>query len=93
MGIEISHNPAEERYEIAVDGTRAGLTVAREDGDVVVFPHTEIDEAHEGQGLAAQLVAFALDDVRARGKSVVATCPYVKRFIEKRPEYQDLLAG
>lgn len=93
MGIEISHHAAEGRYEIAVDGLRAGVTVAREEGDHVVFPHTEIDEAYEGQGLAGQLVTYALDDVRARGKKVVAQCPYVKRFIEKRPEYQDLLAG
>lgn len=92
MGIEITHNAAEQQYEIAVDGTRAGFTVAREEGDVVVFPHTLIDEAYEGQGLAGQLVTHALDDVRARGKKVVAHCPYVKRFIEKHTEYQDLLA-
>lgn len=93
MTVQITHNTADQQYEIRVDGQLAGLTVAREDGDVVVFPHTEVDEAYEGQGLAAQLVTFALDDVRARGKAVVATCPYVKRFIAKHAEYQDLLAG
>lgn len=93
MTIEITHNAAEQQYEIAVDGQRAGWTVAREEGDVVVFPHTEIDERYEGQGLAAQVVGFALDDVRARGKKVDAHCPYVKRFIEKRPEYHDLRIG
>ena len=45
----------------------------------------------EGQGLAGQLVTGALDDVRAQGKKVIATCPYVKRFIEKHAEYADLL--
>lgn len=93
MTVQITHNAEQQQYEITVNGERAGLTVAREEGDAVVFPHTEIDERFEGQGLAGQLVGFALDDVRARGKKVNAQCPYVKRYIEKRPEYHDLRVG
>ena len=37
-------------------------------------------------------VDAALDDVRERGKKVVATCPYVGRYVSKHPEYADLLA-
>ena len=73
-------------------GERAGFTEAREEGDVVVFPHTLIDERFEGQGLASQLVTFALDDVRARGKKAKVHCAYIKRFVEKHQQYQDLLA-
>ncbi|GAA2082807.1 N-acetyltransferase [Aeromicrobium tamlense] len=90
MTVDITHNAAEQQYEIAVDGERAGFTEAREEGDVVVFPHTIIDERFEGQGLASQLVTFALDDVRARGKKARIHCSYIKRFVEKHPEYQDL---
>lgn len=92
MSNEVTLNPDERRYEIHVDGTLAGFTQAFEDGDVVTFPHTVVFDEFEGQGLAAQLVSGALDDVRERGKKVVATCPYVKRYIEKHPEYVDLLA-
>ncbi|GEO88790.1 N-acetyltransferase [Aeromicrobium flavum] len=93
MTVEITHHEADGQYEIAVDGETAGHTEARVEGDVVVFPHTVIDERFEGQGLASQLVAHALDDVRSQGKKVRATCSYVKHYIEKHPEYQDLLAG
>lgn len=92
MTVEIRRAAQAQRYEVLVDGVVAGYTVAREQGDRVVFPHTELDERYEGQGLASQLVRHALDDVRARGLLVVAQCPYVKRFIERHPEYQDLLA-
>lgn len=92
MSNEVTLNPDERRYEIRVDGVLAGFTQAFEDGDVVTFPHTVVFDEFEGQGLAAQLVSGALDDVRERGKKVVATCPYVKRYIEKHPEYADLLA-
>jgi predicted GNAT family acetyltransferase len=82
--IEVVHIPEAERYEIQVDGVVAGFTEAhpRDDG-VVVFPHTLVDDAYEGQGLASILVTGAL---------IVVTCPYVTRFLRKHPEYQDLLA-
>ena len=92
MSIEISHNAQDQRYEISVDGERAGIAEARDEGDVVVFHHTEVDERFEGQGLAGQLVSYALEDVRAHGKKVRPTCVYVRGYIEKHPEFQDLRA-
>ena len=89
----VVHNADEQRYEIHVDGVLAGFTQAVEgDGEVVRFPHTEVLEQFEGQGLGSELVAGALDDVRARGKKIIAQCPYVARFVEKHSDYADLLA-
>ena len=56
------------------------------------FTHTEIGSEYGGQGLGGRLVAGALADVRAGGGRIVATCPFVKSYVEKHPEYQDLLA-
>ena len=67
------------------------LRVLTEHGHTVVFTHTEVDEAFEGRGLAGQLARAALDDVRARGGHVIARCPYIKGWIDKHPEYQDLV--
>jgi len=92
MSNQVIHNPAEHRYEIHVDGILAGFTEAFEKGDVVTFPHTEVFEQFEGQGLASELVAGALDDIRVRGKLIVVTCPYVAKFIDRHPDYKDLLA-
>lgn len=92
MTNQVTHNQDEQRYEIHVDGILGGFTQAIEGGDVVTFPHTEVFEQFEGQGLASQLVTGALDDIRVRGKKVIATCPYVARFIDRHPDYADLLA-
>lgn len=83
---------AEDRYEVWVDGERAGLTEAEERDGAIVMPHTEVDDAYSGQGLAGRLVRFALDDIRERGFQVVPRCPYVKGWIDEHPDYQDLLA-
>jgi predicted GNAT family acetyltransferase len=90
---DIVHVPDASRYEIHVDGQRAGFTHYRETPDAWVFDHTEIDDAYEGQGLGGQLARGALDDVRARGLKVVATCPFIKGWIDKHPDYQDLRRG
>ena len=87
----VVHDPDESRYEIHVDGVRAGLTHYRRTADAVVFDHTEVDHAYEGQGLGGQLARGALDDVRASGGKVVAECPFIKGWIEEHEDYQDLL--
>ncbi|MFF4548694.1 GNAT family N-acetyltransferase [Streptomyces sp. NPDC001435] len=81
---------ARHRYEIKVDGERAGLTAYRDRGEQRVFFHTEIDDAHAGQGLAGQLVQQALTDVRALGKRIVPVCPYVAKFLLKHEEFADI---
>ncbi len=44
-----------------------------------------------GQGIGSKLVKGALDQVRADGLKVVAQCPFVRGWIEKHPDYADLL--
>ncbi|CAM5610374.1 hypothetical protein STENM36S_06834 [Streptomyces tendae] len=81
---------AEHRYEILVDGQRAGLTEYRDLGGQRVFFHTEVDEAFAGQGLASQLVQQALVDVRASGMRIVPVCPYVAKFLKRHDEFADI---
>lgn len=80
------------RYELRVGDELAGVLDVRDSGDRVVLPHTEIDQRRQGQGLGAVLVTAALDDLRERGKPIVPTCWYVREFIDRHPDYADLLA-
>lgn len=89
--IEVVDNPAEDRYEICVGGELAGFTQYRQRPAGLAFTHTEIDDRFEGQGLGGKLVAFALDDARSRGLAILPLCPFVKSYIERHPEYLDLV--
>ncbi|MER7778888.1 GNAT family N-acetyltransferase [Streptomyces sp. NPDC096191] len=80
----------DSRYEILVDGRRAGLTAYRDLGEQRVFFHTEIDEAFAGQGLGTQLVRQALVDVRASGMRIVPVCPYVAKFLKRHDGFADI---
>ncbi|MGW2412590.1 GNAT family N-acetyltransferase [Streptomyces tubercidicus] len=81
---------AMNRYEILVEGKRAGLTAYRDRGEQRVFHHTEIDDAFAGQGLASRLVREALTDVRKSGKRIVPVCPYVAKFLKRHEEFADI---
>ena len=82
---------AGDRFEISVDGTRAGLTQFVDSGAQRIFFHTEVGDEYSGQGLAGTLVARALDDTREAGLRVVPVCEYVKGYVEKHDEYADLV--
>ncbi|GAX58009.1 bifunctional pirin family protein/GNAT family N-acetyltransferase [Streptomyces olivochromogenes] len=86
----VERNDARHRYEILVDGKRAGLTAYRDRGEQRVFFHTEVDDAFAGQGLASQLVEYALTDVRDLGMRIVPVCPYVAKFLKKHDEFADI---
>jgi predicted GNAT family acetyltransferase len=88
----VRHDSRAARYEYVVDGTVVGVADYQTTDGAVVMHHTFTDPAHRGHGIAAQLVAGALDDVRSRGLRVVPTCWYVAEFIESHPRYSDLLA-
>jgi uncharacterized protein len=88
--VRVVDDPARERFEVLVDGEPAGRAVYRLRPGTIVFVHTEIDDAHGGRGLGGTLVRAALDSARARGLHVVASCPFVRSWIEKHPDYADL---
>jgi predicted GNAT family acetyltransferase len=90
MATEIRNNQKQGRYELAIDDELVGIAEYHLVGEVVVFPHTEIERSRRGQGLGAQLVQHALDDVRANKRRAKAECWYVADFIAEHPEYADL---
>jgi predicted GNAT family acetyltransferase len=83
--------PEASRYEARIGDRLAGASFYERVGNVVVFSHTEVDTAFEGQGVGGRLVRGALDDVRRQGGQVVARCPFVRAWLERHPDYQDLV--
>ena len=87
----VRDNRAEHEFEMAVDGERAIAAYQRE-GDTIVFTHTVVPPAIEGRGVGSKLVRAALDAARDQHLTVVPQCPFVAAYIERHPEYRDLVA-
>lgn len=90
MNNVVSNNPAQHRYELAVDGHIAAAHYELAEG-VITFVHTEVPPELVGKGIGSTLIRGALDQVRADGLKVIAQCPFVKAWIGKHADYADLL--
>lgn len=89
---EPQDNPAERRFELQVEGETA-FAAYHIAGETIIFTHTIVPKALEGQGIATGLIAFALDQARARGLKVVPECSFVAAYMQRHPDTQDLLAS
>jgi len=87
----VFHNAAAGRYEVTVDG-HLSVCDYEISGANQVFTHTRVPPELRGRGIAELLVRAALAEARAEKRRVVPACSYVAKFIERHPEYQDLLA-
>ncbi|MFJ4294966.1 MULTISPECIES: GNAT family N-acetyltransferase [unclassified Curtobacterium] len=90
---EVRNDTEQQQYSLVEDGEVIGLAAYEIEGDEIRFVHTEVDPEHRGGGHASMLVQAALDDVRANSsRTVVPQCSYVKAWIERHPDYQELTA-
>lgn len=89
--VEVRDNPSEHRFEIHDDGKLAGFARYVRRPGRIFFVHTEIDPAFEGRGLGSQLASAALDATRATGERIVPLCPFIASYVERHPEYAELI--
>ena len=82
----------QNRFELAVDGELAAWVDYELADGVIALNHTEVLPAFRGRGLAGDVVAYALAHAQIGKVRVVPKCSFVAAFIERNPEYQDLVA-
>ncbi len=88
--VTVQRNDDAERYEVWVGDVLAGFTEFQEDArGRMRYPHTEVDPAFRGRGLAQQVVAEAMADEARRGATVVPLCPVVVKYLREN-EVADL---
>jgi predicted GNAT family acetyltransferase len=91
--LPIRENPDEERFEIDLGGGTFAIAEYRLRTGVILFTHTAVPPAYEGQGIGSALIRFALNFARERGLKVVPICPFFAAYIKRHPEEQDLVAA
>jgi predicted GNAT family acetyltransferase len=91
MDNTVRHEPDFHRFRVESDGRDAILMYLRS-GDTMVFTHTEVPAEMEGQGVGGQLAKAGLQYARENALTVVPRCPFVTSYLNRHPEYQDLVA-
>jgi predicted GNAT family acetyltransferase len=93
MSLVVADAPERQRFEARLDGELAGILTYDVSGGRIDLIHTEVLPAYEGHGIGASLARFALDDARRRGLAVIATCPFVRSYLERHPEDRDIVVS
>ncbi len=91
-GADVVDNPESHRLEAQLDGAVAGFSDYQRQGTSLSLLHIEVDDRFEGKGVGSLLARRSLDAAREEGLSVLPHCPFVKHYIERHPEYLDLVA-
>ena len=91
METRVVDNAELNRYELYVDGDRAGAAEYHHYQDELAVLHTEVDPSLEGKGLGGVLARHLLDDARQRGLKVLPYCGFIRGWIGKHPDYLDLV--
>ena len=88
---ELRDNEERDRFELDVDGITAFVDYRKSPGTITLV-HTEVPPELGGRGVGSRLARATLDAVRAQGRTLSVECPFIRSFMAKHPEYNDLLA-
>ncbi len=80
-----------QRFVAVVDGHECELRFTWH-GEVASFDSVQVPKAVGGRGIAGHLTRHALDWARSQGHQMRPVCPYVQRWIQRHPDYADLVA-
>ena len=92
--LDIVHDSAAGQFVALVQGQRCEADYRLHPGPAgttMVFHHTGVPAALGGRGIAAALVAHALAHARAQGWRVQPVCSYVRAYMQRHPDTQDLI--
>jgi predicted GNAT family acetyltransferase len=84
-------NEERNRFELDVDGTITFVTYRKSPGAITLV-HTDVPPELGGRGIGSKLGRATLDAVRAQGRQLSVECDFIRSFMTKHPEYNDLLA-
>jgi predicted GNAT family acetyltransferase len=90
--VVVQDNPANRTWEALLDGKLVGVVVYERAGESrLALTHAAIEEHHRMHGIGTRLISTMLDAFRARGETITVWCTAVIDFLEKHPEYRDLV--
>ena len=87
--LEITHNPAENRFETWIEGRLSKLDYT-ESGNTIVMTHVGVHPDDRGQGVAGKLTEVALEYARGKSLRVIPMCSFVATYIRRNPQHAEL---
>lgn len=88
--MDVKDNKERNRFETEIDGHQAFVEYSVKP-DIIVLEHTKVDKALGGRGVGSELVEAVLLQIELRGLKVIPKCGFVRKYIDKHPEWESLV--
>jgi predicted GNAT family acetyltransferase len=85
--VTVLHDQAGHQFEVTIDDHRAYLAYMDLGKQTLDIYRTFVPNALRGRGIAAALTAHALEYAQSSGYTVIASCSYVERYMERRQRH------
>jgi predicted GNAT family acetyltransferase len=93
VSFTVTDVPDQERFEARDEaGALAGVLTYQLTGSIIAYTHTKVEPEFEGKGAGSALARAAMDDARARNRTVVPICPFLSGWLDQHKEYDKLVA-
>jgi predicted GNAT family acetyltransferase len=87
--LEVTHNEADYRFEVWIDGYLSKLDYIQ-DGKNFVITHVGVHPELRGQGVAGKIVEAGLQYAKQNSLRVIPMCSYAAAYIRRNPQYLEL---
>lgn len=91
--VTVKNNLEYQTYDALVDGRVLGNLAYFLEEDRVVLSYMFVHPEYRHKGMATAIIAGALNDIRAKEKTVTVLCTEVLQFLDAHPEYADLVSA
>lgn len=88
---EVVLDESKKRFELVEEGHTARVNYVMLSPTSIIFTHTVVPFALKGRGIASYLARYVLDYARENNLNVIPQCPFIRSYIERHPEYDDLV--
>lgn len=90
MTLEIKAEEGRERYTAYLDGRPVGSAQWILVRDTVLVPYVRVAPEDHDKGIGSLLMRRIFDDARAHDRTVLALCPFARRWTQLHPAYRDI---
>ena len=88
---EVVNAAESSRFELRGENGELAVLDYRRSPDVLHLLHTEVPPSLEGSGYGSALVRAAMETAKREGVGVGPVCAFVRRYLQRHPEYADLV--
>ncbi|GHT80708.1 hypothetical protein FACS1894125_0050 [Actinomycetota bacterium] len=92
MNLEIVDDPEQNAFlAVNAEGDLVGSVMYQPRPAYLDVWHTGVEPDFEGLGVAGKMTQGVLEMIRTKGQKVFPRCPYMEHWLQKHPEFDDVV--